>query len=274
MLSDPQSLRVALAGVTQIVHCAGCTRARNVSEFYAINHLGTRNLVEAINASGSGIQRLVHISSLAAAGPATPALPVREKDSPHPVSHYGKSKLAGELEVRGNCRIPYTIIRPTAVYGPRDRGFLPMFQAVKRHVLPLPSGRQSLSIVFARDLAETIVGCLFHPTAAGKTYFVASREIVSGRLMARQIALQMRRWTVPLPLPTALLWPLCLAQEIGSRLTGRASLLNLQKFAELRAPGWVCDASLIQQELGLECRTALADGVAQTLEWYLQQNWL
>ena len=92
-----------------------------------------------------------------------------------------------------------------------------------------------------RDLAEAVVTCLDHPAAAGKTYFVAAREVVTARSMAEEIAAQMNVWTLPLPLPTALLWPMCLAQEMASRLTGKPNVLSLQKFAELRAPGWVCD---------------------------------
>lgn len=273
-ITEPESLAAALKGITHVVHCAGCTRARRVSEYYTINHLGTRHVVAAVNAAESQVQRLVLISSLAVAGPATPARPAREEDPPNPVSHYGKSKAAGELEVRQHAKIPYTILRPPVVYGPRDQGFLPMFKAVGRHILPSPNARQELSLVFVRDLAEAVAGCLLNPAAAGRTYFVASPEFISAQGMARMIAQQMRRWTVPLPLPTALLWPICLAQQIGSQLTGRAALLNLQKFAEIRAPGWVCDPSRLQKELGLQCPTPLKQGVAETLKWYQQEKWL
>ena len=167
--------------------------------------------------------------------------PRARQDPPQPVSEYGKSKLAGELEVRNHCRAEYVILRPPAVYGPRDAEFLRLFQAVKSHLLPKPGGAQALSLVFVRDLAEAVVTCLTHPAAAGKTYFVAAREVVTARSMAEEIAAQMNVWTLPLPLPTALLWPMCLAQELASRLTGKPNVLSLQKFAELRAPGWVCD---------------------------------
>lgn len=271
-ITEPETLGAVLDGISHVIHCAGCTRAARNSEFYSINQVGTRNLVEAVNACCGKIQQFIHISSLAVSGPATPSRPAREEDLPHPVSHYGRSKAAGELEVHQRCKVPFTVLRPPAVYGPRDAGFLPMFRAVHRHVLPLPNKYQALSLVFAQDLAENVVGCLGASAAERKTYFVSSPDVVSGREMAREIARQARRWTIPLPLPTALLWPVCLAQEIASHLTGRASLLNLQKFAELRAAGWVCDPSRLQRELGLECTTTLARGVAQTLQWYREQK--
>lgn len=271
-ISEPSSLRTALAGVTHVVHCAGCTKAARVSEFYQVNQAGTRHLIEAANAQ-PGLLRVVHISSLAAAGPALPANPARETDPPCPVSHYGRSKLAAELEVRHHCRSEFVILRPPAVYGPRDGEFLRLFKAVKAHLLPRPRP-QALSLVFAQDLAEAVVTSLEHPAAAGKTYFVAAPEVVTARSLAREIAAQMGAWTLPLPLPTLMLLPLCLAAEIRSRLTGRPSVLSRQKFAELRAPGWVCDPGLFRRELGYECATTLEHGIAQTLAWYRQNRWL
>jgi len=273
-IDDPESLRRAMTGITHVVHCAGATRARRVSDFYRINQGGTRNVIDAVNTQQGRVRRVVHLSSLAAAGPAVPEKPALEADPPRPVSAYGKSKLAGELEVRAHCRAEYVILRPPAVYGPRDVEFLRLFRAVQSHVLPKPAGKQALSLVFARDLAEAVVTCLQHPAAAGKTYFVAAREIVTARSMAGEIAAQMQVWTLPLPLPAAFWWPICLAQEAMSRLTGKASVLSLQKFAELRAPGWVCDPALLERETGCACPTTLKAGVAQTLAWYRQHHWL
>ncbi len=273
-ITDPASLTSALEGITDVIHCAGCTKAVRIREFYEINHLGSRNVVEAVNARGGQIRRLVHVSSLAAAGPGTPAHPAREDEPPHPVSEYGKSKLAGEMEVREKCRREFVVVRPPAVYGPRDQGFLSMFQAVKSHLRPLPSATQALSLVYVQDLAEAIVTCLTHAGVAGKTYFAASREVTTGRVMAREIVRQMGVWTLPVPLPAALLWPVCAAQQVASRITGKASLLSLQKFAELRAPGWVCDASQLERDTGFVCSTPLEQGIARTLEWYRAERWI
>jgi len=273
-INDPESLPRAMADITHVIHCAGATRASRIAGFYEVNQAGTRNVVNAINGQQGRIQRLVHISSLAAAGPARPEKPAREQDPPRPVSEYGKSKLAGELEVRNHCRAEHVILRPPAVYGPRDTEFLRLFQAAKRHLLAKPGSGQALSLVFVRDLAEAVVTCLDHPAAAGQTYFVAAPEVVTAREMAQEVAAQMDVWTLPLPVPTALLWLMCLAGEIRSRVTGQPGILSLQKFAELRAPGWVCDPALLERETGCACPTTLKTGVAETLNWYRQQHWL
>jgi nucleoside-diphosphate-sugar epimerase len=149
-----------------------------------------------------------------------------------------------------------------------------MFKAVKNHVLPQPTKAQALSLVYAKDLAEVVVACLLSPITAGKTYFVASPEIITGRGMAEEIAAQMNQWTIPCPIPSLVLWVVCLLQQAVSRLTRRAGLLSLQKYAELRAPGWVCSPIKLQRETGLKCGTSLKQGIARTLEWYTRQHWL
>ena len=274
-LSDPQSLDAALRDVTHVIHCAGCTKALRQSEFYEVNQIGTRNVVEAVNRQQGRIQRLVHLSSLAAGGPASPDQPARADDLPHPVSEYGRSKLAGERELHDACKTESVILRPPAVYGPRDEAFLPLFKAVQAHILPrFGGGRQTLSLVFAEDLAEAVATCLTHPAAAGKTFYVASGEVTTARAMAGEIAGQMKTWTLPLSLPTAALWPLCCLQDTISWLTGRPGVLSRQKYAELRAPGWVCDPARLRQEVGFVGGTTLKNGIAKTLAWYRQEGWL
>ena len=274
-LSDPQSLDAALQDVTHVIHCAGCTKALRKSEFYEVNQAGTRNVVEAINRQQGRILRLVHLSSLAAGGPASPDKPAREDDLPHPVSEYGRSKLAGEQELHDACKTEYVILRPPAVYGPRDEAFLPLFKAVQAHILPrFGGGRQTLSLVFAEDLAEAVATCLTHPAAAGKTFYVASGEVTTARAVAGEIAGQMKTWTLPLSLPTVALWPLCCLQETLSWLTRRPNVLSRQKYAELREPGWVCDPTRLRQEAGFAGGTTLKNGIAKTLAWYRQERWL
>jgi nucleoside-diphosphate-sugar epimerase len=274
-IGDPPSLDTALQDVTHVIHCAGCIKALRTSGFYEVNQAGTRNVVAAVNRQQGRIQRFIHISSLAAGGPAGPDQPAREDQPAHPVSTYGKSKLAGERELQSACKADYVILRPPAVYGPRDDAFLPLFKAVQAHLLPrFGSGKMTLSLVFAKDLAEAVATCLTHPAATGKTFYVASAEVTTTHGLAGEIAAQTKTWTLPVPLPTAALWPLCYLQETISWLTRKPGVLSRQKYAELRAPGWVCDPTRLRQELGFVCATTLQNGVAETLAWYRQQRWL
>lgn len=274
-ITEPASLLPAFQDVTHVVHCAGCTKALRLAAFREVNQQGTRNVVEAVNRQGGRVQRLVHISSVAAGRPALPDAPAREDDAPAPVSEYGRSKLAGEQEVRQGCRTEFVILRPPAVYGPRDTEFLALFRTVRRHLRPLVGGGpQVLSLVFVKDLAAAVAAGLTHPQAAGRTYNVAAPEPVTLRALVGEVAAQMKTWTVPLPVPFALAWLVCLFRDVVSRATRRASVLARQKYPELRAPGWVCDVTRLREELGLVCGTRPPEGLAATLAWYRENGWL
>lgn len=273
-LNAPETLAAALEGVTHVIHCAGATKALDREGYFRVNHAGTLNLVAAINRHAARVQRLVHISSLAVTGPATAARPARESDPPRPLTDYGHSKLAAEQVVREQCRVPAVILRPPGVYGPRDGEFFKLFQAVRRGLLPcFGGGRQELSLVFAPDLAAAAVHCLTHPGAAGQVFHVAHPEVLSVREVGEMAA---RHWGVkplPLNLPVAALWPVCAAQEILSQVTRRPNVVNLQKYRELSAAGWVCEVSRLRELTGFSAPTAARQGVPATLEWYQQAGW-
>ena len=274
-LADPASIRRAMEDATHVIHCAGKTKAVRAREYYEVNRQGTRHVVEAANGRAGAIRRLLLISSLAATGPATAQAPAREDAPPAPVSHYGRTKLEAEAEVRDGAQVEFTILRPSAVYGPRDSDFLTIFKAVRAHLRPLiGGGRQPLSLLYVGDLAAAVVECLTRPEAAGRTYNVASPEVVTSGALGGEIAGLMQVWTVPLPLPTAALWPVCLAGHMASRVSGKPHVLNLQKYLEIRAPGWVCEVARLREEIGFVASTSLQQGLSETIRWYRDMGWL
>lgn len=273
-IGEPDALDRALQGATHVIHCAGATRALGARGFFEVNEAGTRHVVEAVNRHG-GIRRLVHISSLAAVGSATRGRPLSDADSPLPNSTYGFSKLAAEEQVRGHCRTEYTILRPPAVYGPRDREFLRLFKAVRAGFKPMfGDGSQALHFVYAPDLARAAVHCLTAPGAAGQSFFVAepteatSREF--GELVAGLLGVRARSLRIPL----WALYALCVGQDLASQVTRRANVLSRHKYGEFRAEALTCDATPLKDRTGFSCPTDLKSGLRQTLEWYRAQGWL
>jgi nucleoside-diphosphate-sugar epimerase len=272
-ITEPASLAAALRGITQVIHCAGLVKAVRAADLFAVNRDGTRNVVAAVNASR--VQRLVHISSLAVSGPGTTAAPAREAAPPAPVSAYGRSKLAAEEEVLAHCRTAFTILRPAAVYGPRDGEFLRLFKAARAHVRPtFGGGRQELSLVFVSDLAAVILASLVHPGAPGRVFHVAAGETCTTRQLTTEIARQLGVRTFPLPLPNAMWWPICALAQAAARLVGRPTVLAHGKVRELTAPGWVADTGRLRAALALTCPTGLPAGIAATRAWYAQEGWL
>nr|NIP80739.1 NAD-dependent epimerase/dehydratase family protein [Gemmatimonadota bacterium]NIQ55904.1 NAD-dependent epimerase/dehydratase family protein [Gemmatimonadota bacterium]NIU79040.1 NAD-dependent epimerase/dehydratase family protein [Gammaproteobacteria bacterium]NIX45654.1 NAD-dependent epimerase/dehydratase family protein [Gemmatimonadota bacterium]NIY09955.1 NAD-dependent epimerase/dehydratase family protein [Gemmatimonadota bacterium] len=170
-IDDFDSLRTALGDADTVLHLAAATRALDDDTFFRVNARGTRRLVDAMVADGGG-RRLVYLSSLAAVGPSG-GRPVRPDDEPRPLTAYGRSKLEGEREVRDRTGLEGVVLRPPAVYGPRDRDLLTFFRLARRGVLPTvgPPGRE-VQLIHAADLASALLAAARARGVCG-TYHVA-----------------------------------------------------------------------------------------------------
>jgi nucleoside-diphosphate-sugar epimerase len=274
-LDDVPLLTKAMRGVEAVIHCAGKIKALRSSDFYRVNQAGTGNIVMAANACCESVRHLVYISSLAVSGPGVLGSPAVEAGEPRPVSVYGQSKWLGEIEVRQRCSVPWTILRPAAVYGPRDTEFLALFQKVKRRVMPLVSGaKRHLNMVYGPDVAAAVLCSLRNERGAGGTYHVAAEPPCTDAEFMQEIASQLRCRPLRLPIPRSALYLACVIQEILSRMTGRPNILSRQKLPELLAPGWVCTTDRIRNDLGFTAPTSLREGITQTLDWYRREGWV
>ena len=273
-LRDPASLKRAVDGVEAVVHCAAKTTAVHCRTYYEVNAGGTRNLVRACAARGDGLRRFVQVSSLSVTGPGTVAHPAREDDRPRPVSHYGRSKRLAERYVR-RMRTPHVILRPAAVYGPRDTDFFTAFKMVQQGLMPLiDGGRQLFSLIYAPDAARAVARALTSAAAPGHTYHVANPDPLPQRQFLECMAGAMGARPLRIPLPHLLLYPVCLVQEAIARVSGRAGILNLQKIPEYAAAGWVCSTAAAAQDLDFTAGTGVREGVKATYEWYTGHGWL
>lgn len=274
-LSDPAVLAEAVAGATHVLHCAGATKAVREEGLFLANQQGTRNLVEAVNARAGQVRRFLHISSLAAGRPGTRQNPAREDDPPAPCSAYGRSKLAAEREVRSRCAAVWTILRPAAVLGPRDREFLPLFRTARQGWAPVfGGGRQELSLVLVKDLAAAVVAALESDATSGRVFNVVGPETLTTRELVAAIGEALGRRPRLIRLPWWLLRGVCGAASVGARLTGRPTVLAHGKYRELATPGWVADGSRLREAIGDAWGTPLAGGLRETAFWYRENGWL
>lgn len=265
------ALRPAIAGSDVLVHAAALTRSGNEDVLRAVNVDGTRAVVDAVNDTGA---RLVFISSLAAAGAGTPERPAREDDVPNPLTAYGRSKLAAEAAVRAEARVAWTILRPSSVYGPRDRGFLPLFRLASRgRFLLVAPPDTAFTLIHADDVARAIVKAADHPGAIGETFFVGHPESQTADALLRHFARAADRPYTPRRVPQFVLRTIAAAGDIAWRL-GIEPMLDGSRLAELRAEGFVCAVDRASERIGFTAQTPLAAGLASTLEWYRQQGWL
>ena len=221
---------------------------------------------------------MVFVSTQAAGGPASsPDRPVREDDPPRPIEGYGQSKLEAEQAVlRYEGQVPVTIVRPAAVYGPRDRDFLRAFRLAARsiaiHAVPR---RNRFSIVHVGDLVDALLRAGDRPEAVGRTYNVANDAPVSFQELYDEIAAAAS--LVPsmnIQVPMAAVAAAGYAGDVVSALTGWHTLANRHKTRLARPRWWLCDPSRAHNELGWNSSIPLQRGVRDTYLWYLAARWM
>ena len=262
-LSDVLAVGDACRDQDVVYHLAGLVAARSEAEFLKVNRDGTALLADAAARRGAG--RFVLVSSLAAAGPARPGVPLSGEPVPRPVTAYGRSKLAGEQAVRSSG-LDWTILRPPAVYGPRDREVLKVFQVARTGFAPVfGQGDQELSAVFGPDLAEAIVAAGTSSAAVGKTYYPAHPEIFTSGDMVRTIGRAMGRSVRIIPLPQALARGVLTVTETWARLFNRATILNTDKASEFFQPAWTCDPASLAADTGWKASHDFQTGAEATL---------
>jgi nucleoside-diphosphate-sugar epimerase len=259
----------ACEGVTQIVHLAGAVGHRPDAEFIHSNVQVAGEVARAARRLGV---RLLHTSSLGATGPRSPRHPPTEDEPLRPINAYGESKRESEDVVKGVDRLEWAIVRPTLVYGPRDRLFLPLFKLAGRGIFPIPNRRAEYNVVHVADVARGIeqVATLAPP---GETFFLGHPEQVTIATLLNGLALVLGRPFRPIVLPRLGMRALA---EIGSLVSaiGLPVPLDRARWKEIDADGFVCRVDKAREQLGFVATIALADGLAQTAEWYQRAGWI
>lgn len=274
-LTAPAALERLVRGSDAVVHLAGLTRSWSARELRRVNRDGTAALCAAAARARPAAGQFIMVSSQAAAGPSCGRRARREQDAPAPVTAYGRSKLAAERVRQRHPRLPITILRPPAVYGPGDRDVFAYFRLVRAGVRPEPVPAGRLSMVYVGNLVDALLLLLDRPQRAGhRLYHVADRGVVTMGAVARRIAAAYGRPTLRLPVPQAALAAAGLPLAAAGRLLRRDLLLSRDKLREIAQPSWVLDTTRIREELGYQPRVATSEGIRRTARWYLQHRWL
>jgi nucleoside-diphosphate-sugar epimerase len=269
-LSEVESSADEINGFDYVFHLAGVTKALCERDFFHVNADCTEKFLRVIAEKNPGLQRFLYLSSLAATGPSGSSETVREDSPPSPVSSYGKSKLQGEKAVlEYGSKFPVTIIRPPAVYGPRDTDFFVMFKMIKKGFFPF-WGKCFYSLLYVEDLVQGIILAAESKEAEGETFFLSDNMVYTNEAIAAEISSAIGVKAMKIRLPQLLLPFLAfLGQKIDKR-----GIINRDRINDFRYPNWTCDSSKARDELGFRSRITLREGIKWTADWYRIHRWL
>lgn len=262
-----------------VVHAAGVTKCVDKRDFWRVNTEGTQHLVDALLRLGMPVRRFVYLSSLSIFGAIREEQPyeeIRETDTPQPNTEYGRSKLAAERYLDSlNGRLPYIILRPTGVYGPRERDYFVMVKSIKQHSdFAVGFSRQDVTFVYVSDVVQAVFLSL-EKGQSGRKYFLSDGEVYQSETFSTLVREALGRpWWIRITAPLWVLWLITWCGEQIMRLTKKPIVLNRDKYNILSQRNWRCDIEPARRELGFEPQVKLEEGVAKTVSWYQENKWI
>ena len=283
-LSSKEQLVEQLRGqdFDYMVHAAGVTKCLNKADFRRINTEGTKNLAEAILEVGMPLKRFVFISSLSIFGAIKEQQPyeeIRESDTPQPNTEYGRSKLAAEQYLDSLSPklggLNYIILRPTGVYGPREKDYFIMAKSIQGHSdFAVGYRRQDITFVYVKDVVQAVFLALDHGEN-GRKYFLSDGQVYQSSTFSDLIHEELGRpWWIRITAPVWVLRIVTFFGEYIGRMTGKVTALNNDKYNILKQRNWRCDIRPAIYELGYHPQYQLEQGVKETIRWYKDNGWL
>ncbi len=266
----------AVRGVDVVYHVAAVTWAARASDYERNNVEGTQKLLQAIVGHAPGIRRFVYVSSQSAAGPTRTGRPRNESDPDLPISPYGVSKLAAESHVLAcSTRIPTIILRPSVVYGPRDRAFLPIFKLLSRKILiQFGSIDRLVSFCHVNDLVTALVAAGLYSGPSGASYYVSEPQPRNWRdieeIMANAMGVKPRRIVVGRRLLVLMGF---IGQLYGAAFS-RPVQINRMRMQELLETDWSLNPARLQNDLGVTAQYSIDTAMQELVRWYRRNNWL
>lgn len=259
------------------IHNAGITKTPSKELYFKVNAEYLKNIITAVVASEISLQKLTFISSLASYGPAeyTESGIVKESSTPHPVTNYGRSKLQAEKYLKNQSSVPYVIIRPTAVYGPREKDLFTVYQLLNKGLdLSVGLEDQNLTFIYVRDLVRVILdSTLAHKKNVA--YFATDLAVHTSSSYSKAINKALgNKLAIKIKLPITVVKILGYAGEKIGGLFGNYPALNIEKVNELEANSWICDTAPLENDLNFKPKYTLEKGLKECIEWYKENNWL
>ncbi len=270
------SLKNAVKDVDYIFHIAGVIKSKSKEGYYKGNVEVTRNLLLATEKESQHLKRFLFVSSQAAAGPSPKGLAKTEEMECNPVTTYGKSKLMAEYEVKKfKGKIPFTIVRPSAVYGPRDPEILMFFQTLKKGIQPMVGFQEKyVSLVHVFDLINGILLAAFSDKSENQTYFISSEKGYGWEELGNISSKILGKKVIKIRIPHFAVYTVAAISQLLSYFSKEATILNLEKAREMVQESWVCSVEKAKRDFGYSQKIPIEEGIKNTIDWYIENKWL
>jgi dihydroflavonol-4-reductase len=274
--NDEASLREAVKGIDQVFHLAGVTKAVREESYFEVNGYGTDNLIHACLKENPLLRKFIYLSSQAAAGPSRDGCGKRESDDCEPVSPYGQSKRMGEeFALAHSHQLPLVILRPSAVYGPRERDIYTYVKLVSKRMKPCIYGQNPrLSLVYVEDVVQAMLLASEIKDPKGEIFFVSDGHEYPLEEIGDVFAQAMGVRAVRIRVPHWVFYRAATFFESVSKISRKPPLISKGKVEEIVQKDWVCDITRARDLLCFEPRITLAQGARLTVDWYKNENWL
>ncbi len=277
-LYDKDSLKRAVEGVDYVYHAAGLIAARDEEEFMRGNRDATRALFEAALEKAPNLKRFLYVSSQTAAGPARSlSEPVDENATPAPITAYGRSKRAAEEYLEGHFdKLPVTIARPPAVYGPRDLALVPLFKFAKLGFATLIGfGEKYVSLIYVEDLVRGLKLAAESDKSIGEKYFLSSENFYTwNELLTAMGKAAGKKRVVKLKLPHFVVFAAGGLSEFFGKFSKKPPVFNFDKAKDFTQTYWICSVEKAKRDLGFRQLTDIETGLEKTMRWYIESGWI
>lgn len=275
-LFNKDELKKILKDANYLYHIAGIVKAKKEEGYFKGNVETTRNLLEALIEINPDIERVIVMSSLTACGPAKKDQPCTEESTPHPITTYGRSKVAEEKLVKEFMdRLKITIIRAPAVYGERDTEIYLVFKTYKAGLMTfIGFDKKELSIIHVADLVKGIYLASMSNKAAGEIYFISSEKFYNWDIIGDVIGKAMGKKAIKIRLPHFLVFTVAAVAQFFAMFSSKPATFNLEKARDFVQKYWTCDVSKAVRDFGYHQEVSLEDGMKRTIEWYRREKWL
>lgn len=273
-LDSIRTIDSSLKDIDTIFHIAAIVKAPSKKKFLHANVQATENLIRL--AKKNNVQKLVILSSLAAAGPSN-GEPLQEDAEMKPVSMYGESKKLMEQMVHNlaDDDMSVTILRPPAVYGPREDQIFTLFNMMSKGIAPIIGDGENpkLSILFVHDLVQAIIKASEQSEKGVHTYFISGDRITNWNEIKDIVSTVLDKKTIALKIRPSWVKKIAGALETTAALFGSYPILNREKANEMILT-WTCSHEKAAKELSYKPEYTLEEGISRTLRWYKKHNWL